>query len=541
MAWILGLKGTGGWHNSGVCLLNSDSDDIRFSSEEERFNNEKKTSVYPVASLEHALDYEGITKADIGHVASPVSSREFFDALVMGFFFPLAERDSGCMPLLKAHLSEFRQVHRLEQFLAVEFPNASVHMLDHHLCHATSAHFCSPFDESAVLTLDGTGEYATTTFSHVKGSSVQTLKRVGFPFSLGFLYTHTSRLLGFRGPNPEGKVMGLASYGEPRFIDLFRDALVITGKMEFAFNSRYVRVAMDDAEGPIGMSQDFLDPLGLPRYKDEELTQHHMDVAASLQLRLEEVGVQMASDLYDATSADNLCLSGGVALNSVMNKKIVDQTPFSGVFIQPASDDGGTSLGAALAIKHLVLSSRRSTLWRGPYLGAAYSSEVIQSFLDDRGIVYTHPDDLLGKAAEHIADGRIIGWFYGAAELGPRALGHRSILCDPRPAEMKDVLNERVKHREWFRPYAPSVLAEHSQEYFDLDRGSPYMLLVADVKPERRAEVAGITHVDGTARVQTVTRIESPRYYDLIKRFGEITGVPMLLNTSFNVRGRSRQ
>ncbi len=536
MAWILGIKGAG-WHNASVCLLDSDSEDILFSSEEERFNNEKKTLAYPVASLAYALDRAGITPADIRHVGFPMSCDEYFDSLVMGLYVPLAERDHRGMPALKANLTQYRNLQRIERFLGMEFPRAAIHMLDHHLCHVTSAHFCAPFDESAVLTVDGMGESATTTFSHASGPNIRVLQRVGFPFSVGLLYDRISRLLGFGGPGPEGKVMGLAAYGEPRFIDIFREMLVITGKMQFGFGMAHVSLGEDSSL--VIDRIHALDLLGLPRAEEDELTQHHMDVAASLQLRLEEVVIQMAHDLYDATESENLCLSGGVALNSVMNKKLVDQTPFTRVFIQPACDDGGTPLGAALAIKHLALPSARATVWRGPYLGAAYSNADIQKTLDSRGIHYTRPDDLVGEVARRIASGDIIGWFQGGAELGPRALGNRSILCDPRPAEMKDILNQRVKHREWFRPYAPSVLAARSSEFFDLDGASPYMLLVADVRPERRAEVAGITHVDGTARVQTVTEAENPLYHDLITSFGEITGVPMLLNTSFNVRGEA--
>ena len=534
MAWILGIKGAGGWHNSGVCLLSSDHDGILFSAEEERFNNEKKTSIYPVAALAYALEKAGITKDDIDYVGYPLSPRAFYDELIMACLWPIAEQNPLGMPPLKVSLETFQLLYRVEHFLAAEFPNAAIHMLDHHFCHLASAHFCSPFNDSAVLTLDGQGEYVTTTFSHVRGASVRSLKRLGFPASLGLLYTAVSRLLGFDGPNPEGKVMGLASYGEPRFMDVFREAVVVTGKMEFTVSPRYVGM---DRGGSIFLTDAFQEPLGLPLSQHDGVTQQHMDVAASLQLRLEEVAIQMVADLHEATGSDNLCLSGGVALNSVMNKKLVDRTPFQGLFIQPASDDGGTPLGAALAIKHSVEGSSRPTTWRGPFLGVDYGHDELQALLDERGIAYTEPDDLLGEVAGHIADGNIIGWFQGAAELGPRALGHRSILCDPRAANTKDILNQRVKHREWFRPYA--VLAERAQDYFDLDLDSPYMLLVADVRPERRSEVAGITHVDGTARVQTVTRMVDSRYYDLISRFADITGVPVLLNTSFNVRGEA--
>ena len=373
MAWILGIKGAG-WHNSGVCLLDSDSEDILFSSEEERFNNEKKTLVYPVASLAYALDHAGITKGDIEHVGFPMSADEYFDELVTRLYVPFAERDHWGVAPLKEHLRQYRNLRRAERFLASEFPNASIRMLDHHLCHVTSAHFCAPFDESAVLTVDGVGESATTTFSHARGRDIQLLQRVAFPFSVGLLYDHVSRLLGFGGPGPEGKVMGLAAYGEPRFIDLFREVLVVTGKMQFEFGREYVSLGTD---GSLVVDRKrFLGPLELPRAEDDELTQHHMDVAASLQLRVEEVVIQMAHDLYDATKAQNLCLSGGVALNSVMNKKLIDQTPFRRVFIQPACDDGGTPLGAALAIKHLALPSRRSTVWRGPDLGAPYTNAI---------------------------------------------------------------------------------------------------------------------------------------------------------------------
>lgn len=514
MSWILGLKGGAGWHNSAVCLLDSDQDGIAFAAEEERYNNIVQTSQFPLGAISDALSHAGISQNEIDHVGYPMSTQEF--------------RDHGDQ-------KTFDALSRVQQVLGTMFPNANVLMLDHHLCHAASTYFCSPFDHAAVLTIDGVGESTTTAFYHAGGNEIELLDRIELPHSLGQVYTLICMYLGFKGLNPEGKMMGLAPYGEPRYLDLFRE-LIVTAGIGFRLDMNRFVVGMPD-QWPVLLPKEVLRRMGLPSKVDAGVTQNDMDVAASLQARLEEVCLHMAHELHRKTGEPDLCLAGGVALNSVTNKRLLDETPFRRLFVQPAANDGGTPLGAALLIKHGILGKpRQETLWTTPYLGADYSSDGIRAFLDKRGVTYHRPPDLIDRVAQDLAAGRIVGWFCGRAELGPRALGNRSILCAPRPAEVRDVLNDRVKHREWFRPYAPAVLAARAAEYFDLDCESPYMLLVARVREDKHEEIAAVTHVDGTARVQTVRREQNPAFYDLIQRFGELTGTPVLLNTSFNVR-----
>jgi carbamoyltransferase len=533
MANVLGLKGIGGWHNSGACLIDSEKEEIFFASEEERFNNEKYTSMYPFGSLSYALDASGLKKEDIDYVAYPVSTFEMLDSLIMDFYMPLMEQNPLFLLPLKYSLNVYRDLTKVELYLGQQFPNAKILMLDHHDTHAAGAFFCSPFDEAAIFTIDGSGEMATTTFGIGQGGRIKRIGQINFPNSLGIVYTKVSNFLGFGGPNPEGKVMALASFGEPAFIDIFRDAIKITDKYQFLIDGKYFLL---DQFGGVELLPEFKNILGKERSPNETLMKVHMDIAASLQLRLEEVCLHLVKGLYEDTKMKNICLSGGVALNSVMNKKILDQTPFENIFIHPASNDGGTPLGAALYVKHMLFNGEtRNTRWDNAYLGAEYSKEHVENLLKDRGIKYHVPGDLLKKVAGLLAEGKIVGWFQGKAEYGPRALGNRSILCDPRRGEMKDILNQRVKHREWFRPFAPVVIAEKSRDYFDIGCESPYMLLVGGIHSSKRSDVEATAHVDGSARVQTVTKEQNLKLYNLLEEFMVVTGVPVLLNTSFNI------
>jgi carbamoyltransferase len=420
-----------------------------------------------------------------------------------------------------------------------------LHAVEHHRAHAASAFLVSAFDEAAVLTLDGFGDYASTLLGYGHGNRVGVLDRVLFPHSLGIFYTALTQWLGFPNYGDEGKVMGLAPYGDPELhlSRMRRIALSHEGRFRLGleyFTHHTQGVEMTWAEGSPAVSRIFgprlEEELGPARPAGGEMETRHMDVAASLQARLEELVLELCGSLARSTGSRNLCLAGGVALNAVANGRIRPETPFDELYVQPAAGDSGTAVGAAFHVWNESLDQPRGFVMRHAYTGPRYDEGEIESALVTAGLeASTVGDDVLYRmVAERIAAGAVVGWFQGRMELGPRALGNRSILADPRRVEMKDVLNARVKHREAFRPFAPSILAERTGEWFDQSYTSPFMVLVYDVLPEKRALVPAVTHVDGTGRLQTVEEAANPRYYRLIREFELLTGVPILLNTSFN-------
>jgi carbamoyltransferase len=407
-----------------------------------------------------------------------------------------------------------------------------IHLVDHHLAHAASAYVSSPFDEAAIFSVDGIGSDGTCTLLGVgRGNAIQELRRVKFPHSLGALYSTVTGYLGFNPTRDEGKVMGLAPYGTDRYVEQFQQLVRLgpdgTYELDLSWFSHHLT-------GKHHVSQKFIDTFGPPRPRGEAvIDQHYADIAFALQRTLEETGLHIARWLQSATGMKQICLAGGVALNSVMNGRILLETPFEAFFAPPACSDAGTALGAAQYVASCKLGLPRSE-GNYVYLGPEFSETEIESALQASGLAYHRPADIARFAAQQVADGKIIGWFQGRMECGPRALGNRSILADPRDPDSKARLNEKIKHREPFRPFAPSVLLERAGDYFVSDHPSPVMLLVYDVAAHRRAEVPAITHVDGSARVQTVARDENRRYWELIKSFEDITGVPMVVNTSFN-------
>ncbi|MFW5870178.1 MAG: carbamoyltransferase, partial [Candidatus Sumerlaeota bacterium] len=430
----------------------------------------------------------------------------------------------------------------------------------HHETHAASAFFPSPYDEAAIATIDGVGEWSTTTIGVGEGNRVKLLKEIRFPHSLGLLYSAFTYYLGFRVNSGEYKVMGLAPYGDPKYVDIIRDHLIdIREDGSYWMDMQY----FDYCAGLKMTNDRFADLFGQPARKPEsELGQFHMDVAASLQIVTEEVMLKIARHAREATGKKNLVLAGGCALNCVANGKILREGIFDDIFIQPAAGDAGGALGAALVAWHHVYkkprSPRRPDMQSGSYLGPEFSSDEIVEALDAMGAAYHHhPDDAVEKAAGLLAEEKVIGWFQGRMEYGPRALGNRSIIGDARSPAMQNVLNLKIKYRESFRPFAPTVMADRCSDYFEIDRESPYMLLVANVREDKRtgdvkadkalfglerlnrerSVVPAITHVDYSARIQTTDPERNPRYYNLIKKFEEKTGCPVIINTSFNVRG----
>jgi carbamoyltransferase len=407
---------------------------------------------------------------------------------------------------------------------------------EHHMSHAASCFLVSPFEEAAILTVDGVGEWATASFGVGKGSDITLFKEIRFPHSLGLLYSAFTYYLGFKVNSAEYKVMGLAPYGKPvHFERIMKDMVHLNDDGSFKLNMKYFSY-----DYGLTMTNGAFDEFfgGPPRKAEAWMSEREFDIAASVQKVCEEVVLKMTNYIHKETGLDNLCMAGGVALNCVANGRVIRETPFKNLFVQPAAGDAGGAVGVAHYLYNTLEKQPRGKAWTHAYLGPSYNDSEIKEYLDKKRVPYEKPEpqELLARTARFIAEGNVIGWFQGRMEFGPRALGGRSILADPRDPKMRDTLNMKIKFREGFRPFAPSVLADKASEWFDIACDSPYMLLVAQVREGKRT-IPSVTHVDNSARLQTVTRDESPLYYDLIKEFEKLTGVPIIINTSFNVRG----
>jgi carbamoyltransferase len=417
------------------------------------------------------------------------------------------------------------------------------HNLEHHQAHMASAFLVSPFQEAAVLSIDGFGDLCSTMLGYGSGERVEEIGSVLFPHSLGLFYTSISQYLGFEKYGDEGKVMGLAPYGEPRYIDKMMEIVQPANNKAFELNLDYfthhisgVEMSWDEGTPYIGRvySDKMCELFGPARLPEGEITDHHRDVAASLQKCLEYHLFRILNDLHERTGSANLCMAGGVAYNSVANGLIRQNTRFREIFIQPAAGDSGTALGVAFHIWNALLRNPRNYTMRDAYLGPENTEQDLGQALRSFGAHYERYDDIEERAADLLASGKIVGWFQGRMEFGPRALGNRSILADPRQEQIKDVLNLRIKHRESFRPFAPSILEEYVDEYFENSFESPFMLMVFKVRPEQRPKIPATKHVDQTGRVQSVSKSVNPRFWNLIEAFRRRTGIPLLLNTSFN-------
>jgi carbamoyltransferase len=404
----------------------------------------------------------------------------------------------------------------------------------HHLCHAAAAFYPSPFKEAAILTVDGYGENSSALMGRAGDGRIEVFKEIDFPHSLGSFYAAVTEYLGFRANNGEGKVMALAAFEAPAYADDFREIIRLKPEGEFETDLTYFDYYR---EGPRRYTRKFVERFGPERRRDEPLKKRHFEIAASAQLVLEEAMLHMARDVYDRTNCPNLAMSGGVLLNCVANERIIRETPFEEAFIQPAAGDAGSSLGAALYVQHVIEGGAARHRMVNDFLGPEYDEAALQRSLALAGVEPDRPDDICEAAADRLAQGRFVGWFQGRMEFGPRALGARSILADPRGKTIKDRLNARVKRREPFRPFAPAVLLERCGDYFDSASPSPFMLRVYGARKDRAAEIPAVIHVDGSARVQTVDRQHNPLFCRVIEAFDRRTGVPMVLSTSFNIRG----
>jgi carbamoyltransferase len=516
--------------------------EIIAAAEEERFSRVKHHSGFPYDALQYCLDEAGITIGDVAHIAhywKPWVLRhkaiQAVKSLAVSRDMFLARADRGVTQVSESYLGMLRLPRLIRRrYGAGDF---RFHYLEHHLCHAASAFFVSPFERAAILTMDGTGEDTTTMFSRGEGTRIKLIKRIKLPHSLGQFYSAVTNFLGFdMFAGDEWKVMGLAAYGRPVYYDFFsRRVLSVNGNHDFHVN---IRVLDHHLAKRYQFSEEAREALGPPRPPDQEISERHQDIAASAQKVLEDVVLHLLEGLYEQTREENLCLAGGVAFNSVMNGRIIEESPFKRFFIQPAAGDQGCSLGAAYLIHHAVRKQPRGFQMEHAYYGPSFSSARCAAALKDAGLDFeTLADEkMLPRVARLISDGAIIGWFQGRMEFGPRALGNRSFLADPRRADMRELLNKKVKLREWFRPLAPSMLEEASGEIFGRPHRDPFMITVLDVAEGQRHRIPAVVHVDGTARPQTVSQKTNPRYWRLIREFERLTGVPMLLNTSFNIQ-----
>jgi carbamoyltransferase len=541
--YILGINAYHG--DSAACLVADGK--LVAAVEEERLRRIKHWAGFPSRAIRFCLDYAGLKLSDIDHVAIGRNPSAHLHKKIL---FSLQHRPS--FSAIKNRLANMGKVRDLEKCLARAMDadpssiRAELHNVEHHRAHMASSFFLSPFDEAACLTIDGFGDFVSTMFGAGRGNDLQISRWVQFPHSMGLFYTACTQYLGFGKYGDEYKVMGLAPYGEPAYLDDFREIIRPgeDGKFEldldyFVHHSTGVEMQWEGGAPEMGpvYSEHWQRKFGPPRKREEPLQQRHRDLARSLQAMAEEIYFHALNQLAAEQASRNLCLAGGCAYNSVANGKIFRKTPFSELHIHPAAGDAGTAVGAAYWVWHHVLGMPRDHRLEHAYLGPGYSDARIRRSLDNAGLACEWMEDesvLVARTVERIEAGDVVGWFQGRSEWGPRALGNRSIVVDPRRADMKDILNERIKRREQFRPFAPSILEERTAEYFEESYPVPFMLQVYQIKPDRRHEIPSVTHVDGSGRLQTVSEDSNPLYHRLIREFGERTGTPVLLNTSFN-------
>jgi carbamoyltransferase len=515
--------------------------------EEERFTRVKHWAGFPERAIGFCLKEAGIGFEEVDHFAIGRDPKaKFFRKLLY-----LAKNPAGSFGAVINRIGNSRKVSSLEHELSAlsglpsHFFKNRINQIEHHRSHLASAFFASPFDTAACVSIDGSGDFTTTMTATGNGNEITVLDSVDFPHSLGIFYTAFTQLLGFPNYGDEYKVMGMAPYGKPKYTDKLSDVIHLSKNGLFRLNLKYFRkgtkgvISYGDDHVPVVQpmySKDLVHAFGAVRHKDETLTQYHKDLAASVQKITEQTIFHILENVHQQTGLENLCLAGGVAQNSVANGKIKARTGFKNIYIPPAGHDAGISMGAALFTQHKILKASRSSTLPTAYTGSQFDNDEIEMFLKNKEMNYARYADeiLFDKITECLMEGGVVGWFNGRSEFGPRALGGRSILADPRRADAKEILNLKIKRRESFRPFAPSILKEYVAEYFEEPDEAPFMERVLIIREPKRDQIPAVTHVDGSGRLQTVDKNISPRYYGLIESFRKKTGVPILLNTSFN-------
>ena len=551
------------FHDAAAVLLRDGQ--LVSAAEEERFSRLKHDHGFPLHAISFCLKEAGIDAQELDYVVFYEKPFVKFERILMASLQMVPHSAKLFHDAMTNWMSDKLWIKTtIQERLGVN--KEKILFCDHHLSHASSAFLCSPFEDAAILTVDGVGEWTTTSCAVGKGNQISFLQEMRFPHSLGLLYSTFTAYLGFEVNEGEYKVMGMAPYGKPNYVNKVKKLIHLSDDGSFWLDMDYFsyhyspeRMYSDKFERLFGKPRNpkshfFTTSSGYPGYFGKKPSdyyelakqnQYYADIAASIQVVTEEILLKMAKHLYSETHMRKLCMAGGVALNSVANGRIFRETPFEEVYIQPAAGDGGGALGAALWVYHSVLGRPRQFVMEHAYWGEEHSEESIQKFLVSCGLRYDHVGDdekLIVRVVEALQEGKVVGWFQGKAEWGPRALGNRSILADPRRVDMKDIVNTKIKFREPYRPFAPSVLANTAESFFSLSQAatqypSRFMLYVADVQQSERGVLPAVTHVDGTARLQTVHELDNPLYYDLIKTFGDATGVPVILNTSFNLKG----
>lgn len=516
------------------------------ATEEERFRRIKHWAGFPSQAIEFCLKEAGITLDQVNYITI---GRDPKAKLGKKMKFLLSDPFGG-LKTVRERLGNRKKIASLEQEFAAHFPSASpvksrIKNIEHHRSHMASAFFPSPFEEAAILSIDGAGDFTTTMIGIGRGNQIEVIDSVDFPVSCGTFYTAFTQFLGFPHYGDEYKVMGLAPYGVPKYADKIKQVLILKENGLFDWDARYFKTAREvvvtygENHVPVVgdlFSEHFEKVFGKSRGKDNELTQDHKDMAASVQRVTEDLLIHILSHLQKRTGLKNVCIAGGVAQNSVANGKFIGTTGFEKLYIPSAGHDAGLSMGSALYQYHQVLKAPRTEPVLSAYTGSKFTNEEIEHLLKKKGIQYKRlaDNELYEKVVNKLIEPGVVGWFSGRAEFGPRALGARSIIADPRNSKAKDLLNSKIKRRESFRPFAPSILKEYTSEYFEKAEDVPFMEKVFPIRQEKRALIPAVTHVDGSGRLQTVMKDVSPRYYALIDKFREKTGVPILLNTSFN-------
>ena len=527
------------YHDSAAAILKDGH--VVAAVEEERFSRKKFDDGFPRMAIDWCLKEAGITPEQINSVA-------FYDKPVLKFERLLDNYIAVAPRGLYSFLNVIPKWLHKRLWIKEEIKKhirgyqGDIIFPEHHMSHAAHTFFTSPFDEAAILTVDGVGEWSTSSFGSAENTSIKLTNDIRWPHSIGMFYSAFTYFLGFKVNEGEYKLMGLSAYGKPKYYDLIlNEILDVKNDGSLHLNLKYFAFTYDK----VMTNQKFAELFGIPRREeDAKAEQIHYDIGASAQKVLEDIMLKMVNHVHKKTGMKNLCLGGGVALNGVANYRILKEGPFESVHIPPSPGDGGSAIGCAQYLYYIHKKQRRiivqdhaKRIQENVYVGPSFSNDEIKSFLEENNIDYEYltREQLLQTTAKLISEQNVVGWYQGKIEWGPRALGNRSILADPRDSKMKDILNEKIKHRELFRPFAPSILEEYVSEYFDLNIPSPYMLFVAKVK--KPDKIPAVTHVDGTGRLQTVSREANPLYYDLINDFYKITGVPVVVNTSMNVRG----